>query len=452
MDIFKRCAKCNTRMLTAYKIDGLELCGTCSAKYEIERIWKRCPLCKSTKGFDITQFIFNDIDGLPFRIVCRSCGAIWGTRAIDNPDTKSGQKTKIGIVRLFDKGSNAEVRSKLIKWGELLEWWMSGEVDEFEEKQVTILSGTSIRLFRNEFVKYEINRVTIIKIDLSFVTEARLVLTNFRLLLFTEGASFSEKNRPTHDFTRSIEFADIASIDVSPNTIKIFFTENTELNLYIKNFQDVVNLKRELDVAIKSKLSLIAFEEEEKILYKQPLFFKGESFRGSDPFCWASVFNSMSTAAALCITNKRIIFYRIEQVENLVASDNISTSLWSTQYLVSANWLKHPSLRIIIIPLADIKIIELETNSLGGTITMKLTNIASAWHLEDSFVIPASLIDCEYAKRIPIKASDNSGKEYGIALFDPSKKYAPKIIETLQQVIPEKIYNPDLSKPQQRKN
>lgn len=436
--MFKRCSICNKRVVLSFKSDGADLCYQCFSKIKIEKVWKKCPLCKSTNGFNATEKILSN-PGLSVGITCKSCGAFWGTSIFEKPDVKS---KIIDVAGLLDRGSNDKVFSSIINRIEPLEWWLSSEVDKIEKGQTTAISGSTIGFFKDEVIKYEIKKVEITKIEPQFINEARLVLTNYRLLLFLDGsATFSENNPPLHYFSRSMEFADITSINVSSDTLKLFFMDNTELNLNIKLSDDLTNLKKELDQAIKSKFSLITFEdEEEKIIYKQTLFFNGTSFVDcKDYFRWASIFNSMKTTATLCITDKRIIFYRIEQVEKMEASNNISTSLWTTKYIVSANWLKHPSLRILIIPLNYIKTINLKTNIIGGKIKMKLTGVASAWHLEDSLVIPTYLIEDEQLKKIPIETSKNAGKEYEVELFDPTKKYAPKIIEALQQIIPEKI-------------
>jgi hypothetical protein len=439
--IFKRCEECNSRGLLTLKSDGKDLCAKCYAFKEIEKNWKQCPLCASALGFDKKQISSSFSTELILSVKCNSCGTVW----LINPVPKDSERfLNINVdnnVTLKEYNDSAyEVPSSLKNKLRSIEWWVSYELNSKAEKQYydRFVPFTSICLFKDEAIIEDITSAEIKKheIDMGtlYVHSARLVLTNLRLLLSVlDTIRTSDLLIRSDKFSRSIEFSDILSTEIIKDTLKIVFNDTAEL-IIKSDLTKLEELKKELDLAISSKVALVSFKDED-VLYRQST----NSLLGNGTLSSYDTFDppgSTFTNTKMCITNKRIIYYRIEQIKNIVSEWN------GKAYSVNVNWLEKPSLRLISIPFDDIQKIYLKPSLFfGKRIMMKLTKPPIGWRLEDTFSVSSSLEDCEYAKKIQGKIQKDN--EYILSLPDGKDKLNTLVL--LKKIIPEKIDIQDLA-------
>ena len=324
------------------------------------------------------------------------------------------------------------------------EWWVSDESNNILNKDIAqtklVESSRSLfmelsSLFKDEHIIQDVE----VKIKNNLFS--RMVLTNFRLiLLFNKAISTHEKPISRNKFSKSIEFSEIEDTEILKKSLKIQFTDNTQESIQMN--PDILDeFKKSLDAARKNNLSLVNFEENEKISYKQPLYFDGNSTGVRNVIVpWEMVFGSESTKAKMCITNRRIILYRIEQIESVNQVNDNSASIWYAKYDSYPNWLTTPKINFVIIPISNITQISFEgVPTKLKQIKMNFKGPVEGWSINPySFVIPFSLDDHPNAVKVEPTKND-SNNEYCLNLLGSTDKRASAVITSLRQIIPDKI-------------
>ncbi len=433
------CAKCGKRVFLPYKTDTQDFCYKCFINNIVEKVWTFCPLCKSTNGFILSP----TKQELHYYLLCKSCEARWDAEA--NYDTKRVSDKVIfttkSKVQLIETGKSRTglslINKNVLEWKNnkpSFEWWVSKELSDLLEKEIigNLLAGTSFTLFKDENV--------ISEVAINGVSNEKAILTNFRLILLKDHP-IEKTVFPvcSHDFCYSIEFTDITSTEIFQNSLKIVYNNKVEEIINIEQDR-LVDFKNALDATYKSRFSLINFEDDEKLVYKQ-CDYSGSDISAIINF-WQKIFGSIYNKAKVCITNKRIIFYRIEQIE-AISSTTTPGSVLTVPVIKTVFfpiWLSHPSLHFIAIPLSSISKVIFKGMFIEK-ISMGVVGSPGGGIIEPySLVFPASLEGYPNAKLTQMKTYSDKEQWYNL---DPFNRQSLDFIAGLRQIIPNKISLPD---------
>lgn len=290
----------------------------------------------------------------------------------------------------------------------------------------------------------------------------RLFVTNYRVLLLPPSGPLSGKHLTLDALSKTVEYSVISSVElVRDYSLKVTYSDDS-CGIITADREDTMNIKQALETMLPSKLSLVNFEGDKEDSYgimkvkKEEItsLTKALEAEGSaslkkavetmldqsiervllkDQLTWnpggslyEEAFGALPFQAnsKLCITNKRLVFYRIEQVHEA----DSARVVWGPPYF-----------NMINVPFENITRIALTGRWFKG-ISLFFKGEISGWRLHPYFlVVPKNLDLHPFAKKVATREPKKPGEEIKTRFLPSKGEITDRVLDVLRKVIPDKI-------------